>query len=177
MGGHPPRRGPRSRRSGDSRRRLRDQRNLPVLLPPPNLSSKVKSSVQDQGRHHILPTPAGRSPLPEQTKSPTPALVKAMSMQEILVRSMPYKQVISVKAPPETPDMIPIVDRVWKYTPCVDRISRESLRISMRIVKLLRHSQSSLQGVDAKCQKVSKPPIGPLTIGKYFCRAGRNTVR
>ena len=43
----------------------------PVKVPPHHLSGLVKSSIQDQGPYKILPTPEERSPLLEQTTTPT----------------------------------------------------------------------------------------------------------
>ena len=87
---------------------IEEPNNPPVKEPPPHLSSKIKSSVQDHGPHYPPPTLAERNPLLEQTTSPTPKEipVKAVPMKDTQVKTVPMRAILA-KAPPETPDATP----------------------------------------------------------------------
>ena len=70
--------------------------------------------------------------------------VKAVPMR-IPVKSMPYRQAIYVKAPPEVPGVIPKEDRQWTFFFCVKYPSARSLHFSKRMVKVSRHSPNLME--------------------------------
>ena len=101
---------------------------------PTRLTRKVRSSVQYQGIQYRCPNLAARDPVLEQTGSPKAKdipvkgvlmkgiPVKAVPMR-ILVTSMPYRQAISVRAPPEVPVAIRIGETYLEWiTPPENRL-------------------------------------------------------
>ena len=87
-------------------KRSAERNNLPVKLLPPHFAGKVKSSVQDHGIQYLPPSTQERGPWLEKGIP-----VTAVSMKGMSVKSVPYGQAISVKAPPEVPEVVPKQDR------------------------------------------------------------------